>query len=334
MSEPLPTEARVSTVDLAEPPADLLADEVEDGAFYRAMHGCMPGFDFGYVQVSRPGSLSTVAPYFVTRFSVGTMLPDGPLKKLIGWIGFPIACVGSPVAAFGHLQGPVDAQVISSIADHLFGKCAIVSFKGFGAELPAEGFVRVDGLPCCVMKFDAETWRQTRASRNIRRKIKASAAIRFEERRGLPEDLLDSIFELYCATHARALVTFGRLTRDYFRNTSAQSIYTLAFLDDKLIGFAQIMVKQTSAVASFMGMDYSVNEAHGLYFAIVVSIMDIAEREGLRSIDLGETSYAFKKRIGCTLEPTWLYYRHRNPVMNWALARMAWILEPSEEELK
>jgi hypothetical protein len=66
----------------------------------------------------------------------------------------------------------------------------------------------------------------------------------------------------------------------------------------------------------------------------VVRIMDIAEREGLRSIDLGETSYAFKKRIGCRLEPTWIYYRHRNPLMNWALARMAWILEPSEEELK
>lgn len=334
MTASSPAAPTCRVVDLTEPPAGMLAEHVEDAGFYRAMHGTMPGFEFGYLRVTGSPGGDALAPYFLTSFKVGTMLPEGWLKRLIGWIGLPIACVGNPVVAFGRIDGPVDEGVVGAIASTLLRKAAIVSFKGFGPDLPAAGFVRVDGLPICVMHFDAAKWQQTRSSRNMRRKLKSSAAVRFEEHWGLPEQHADRIFELYGQTHERALVVFGRLTPEYFHRTSERSLYTLAFSGDQLVGFAQILVKGEAAVANFMGMDYRVNEALGLYFAIVIHIMDLAGQLGLKTVDLGETSYTFKRKVGCDVEPTWIYYRHRNPVMNWLLRRLAWILAPSEEELR
>ena len=200
--------------------------------------------------------------------------------------------------------------------------------------LPAKGFVRVDGLPSAFVNFDEAAWQKIRSSRNIRRKLKAAASLRYEEHQGIPREYIDTIYDLYQNTHARATTTFGKLTKEYFQTTSADSIYSLIFIESRLVGFSQILRKRESAVASFMGMDYEVNESVGLYFAIVIRIMDIAPAWGLKVIEMGETSYSFKKRIGCELQNTWIYYRHRNPMANALLRRLAWLLEPSPAELE
>ncbi|HYQ99132.1 MAG TPA: hypothetical protein VET86_03750, partial [Casimicrobiaceae bacterium] len=42
--------------------------------------------------------------------------------------------------------------------------------------------------------------------------------------------------------------------------------------------------------------------------------------------------YPFKQRLGSTLHPVWLYFRHRNPVLNWIVGRlMAWLSVKPEE---
>ena len=62
--------------------------------------------------------------------------------------------------------------------------------------------------------------------------------------------------------------------------------------------------------------------------------VDIAIANGCIEIELGETNYTFKKNLGCDLINTWVYYRHRNWFTNLLLARIAFLLAPSEKELR
>lgn len=327
--------AGLEVMELDEVPRGFLGDEVEGEVFYRATRGAFPGFTIGVLAVrDASGATRALAPYFLTRFQINTMLEAGLLKQLTGWISLRIACVGHPAASFGRVAGELNEAVIAALHEHLSRRAPIVCFKGFGPDLPAERYVRVRGLPVAAIDFDAAKWAEVRASRNIRRKIKEGSAWRLEESVGLPRQHLDRIYDLYCQTHARATTTLGRLTAEFFVESSEISVYSLVFDGDVLIGFSQIMRSGDRAVASFMGMDYSVADRTGLYFVIVIRILDLAPQLGLRRIELGETSYTFKQRVGCVLEPTWIYYRHRNALGNALLSRLAWLIEPTEDELK
>lgn len=326
---------RLVVVELEAVPQDFLAGQVESAVFHRASNHAFPGFTLGLLAVQDAGGRTlAVAPYFLTVFQLNTMLQEGWLKRYTGWLGLRIACIGHPAASFGRVDGVLDEAVIRALWDHLSRRAPIVCFKGFGPDLPAAGFVKASGLPVAVMNFDSAQWANIRASRNIRRKIKEGQRLRFEESVGLPISRLDRVYDLYCQTHARAKTTLGRLTREFFVESSDISVYSLVFDGEKLIGFSQIMRCGSHAVASFMGMDYSVADRTGLYFLIVIRILDLAPKLGLERIELGETSYTFKQRVGCKLEPTWIYFRHRNPLVNALLPRLAWLIEPSADELK
>jgi len=70
----------------------------------------------------------------------------------------------------------------------------------------------------------------------------------------------------------------------------------------------------------YLGMDYERGRQHGLYFVMSLSHIEMCLREGYALYQTGSTSYAFKRRLGSTLHPVYLYFRHRNPVMNRGIA--------------
>ncbi len=73
-------------------------------------------------------------------------------------------------------------------------------------------------------------------------------------------------------------------------------------------------------LAKYLGMDYEKSRKYGLYFVIMLNHIDICVRDGYAFYQTGPSSYDFKQRLGSTLIPTYIYFRHRNPVMNRALA--------------
>jgi hypothetical protein len=66
---------------------------------------------------------------------------------------------------------------------------------------------------------------------------------------------------------------------------------------------------------------------------MAMKAVDHAIACGCSELELGETNYAFKKSLGSELIPTWVYYRHRNPLVNFVLARLAFLFTPSEKDL-
>lgn len=322
--------------DTDKAPKNFLDEWPENGEFYQATQHAIPGFTFRYLVAHRAGVRIAAIPYFITDFKLNTMLAEGWLKRLLGGLSLRIACIGHPTVAFGRIDGQVGAELLGSAFAALSSKAPVVAFKGFGYDLPAPGFVRVAGLPVAVLHLEGDFWSTLHGHKkrnDLTRKLKASAALRFEEHDGLPGEHLERVHQLYLNTRNQSPIRFGCLSPAYFSGTSALSIYMLAFLQDRLVGFVQLLPKGDRVVGKYLGMDYTVSREHELYFALCLRAMDTCARRGLKEIELGETSYHFKKELGCELVDTWVYYRHRNPLAHALLARFAFLLEPSGKDL-
>lgn len=323
-------------IDTTVTPEDFLTEFPLGGDFYRAARSDeLPGFDFGYLVAHRNNVREAVVPYFVTDFKFNTMLDEGWLKPAMGNLGLRIACVGHPCAPFGRIEGKFSAELLDCVFAVLKTRASVVAMKGFGPDLPVRGFVRVAGLPVAVLQLRENFWETLKSHRrNFQRKLKAATKLRFEVVEGLPERYLEQVYRLYLNTYTKANVRFECLSSDYFSSTAHLSNYLLAFLGEQMVGFIQMIRKGASMIAFYIGLDYTVDRKLGVYFAMELRAVDIAIARGCSEIELGETSYTFKKNLGCELINTWVYYRHRDRFVNLLLARLAFLLAPSEKELR
>jgi hypothetical protein len=327
--------ANIQLVDTAEAPEFFLDEWPEGGAFYRATQHAIPGFTLGYLVAHRAGVRMAVIPYFVTDYKLNTMLAEGSLKRILGRLCLRIACIGHPTVALGRIDGQVSNALLDSAYTALSKKASIVAFKGFAYDLPASGFIRVVGLAVAVLHLEGDFWSTLHSHKkrnDFTRKLKASAALRFEDHNGLPVKYLQRVHQLYLNTRNQSPIQFECLSEAYFSSTSTLSIYILAFLQDRLVGFAQLLPKMDRMVAKYLGMDYTVSREHDLYFALYLRALDICASSGVKEIEFGEASYHFKKELGCELVDTWIYYRHRNPLVHALLARFSFLLEPGCSE--
>ena len=320
----------------AELPDDFLSSDAEGVQFQRAFaRSGIPGFSTGCIVVTANGVCICVAPVFTMRFSLATLLAPGYLKRLLGGTALQVACVGHPSADIGRIQGTVDQDVLAAITSVLEGLAPLVAFKGFESTLSLPGSVRIRGLPVPVVKLNPDPMASmTSKQRNqISRKRRLSNNLRWEIVESLPPELVAPVYALYLQTYERAKIKFEKLTPDYFVQTSALSEYILAFEGDHLLGFAQLISGDERMLFKYVGMDYPHAQTHGLYFGLLIRMVEHARASGLRELDFGVSSYDFKRKLGAKLQETSIYYRHANPLLNRLLRLAAPLLEPGPEEL-
>ncbi len=329
----------IRIVDTDACPEDFAAAEPEDHRFLQAFQRAGIGdFRCGYLLAYRGKTRVSVVPYFTTDYRLNTLVTNPLLKWLLAPLGFKVACIGHPSTDVGRIEGEISADILQAVNAVLRRKAAAIAYKWFAVALPLDDFVEAAGLPVNVLKADgaypASLDRNRR--KNIRRKIKKSAALEFREHtpeNPLPDALIGEVHHLYEATAARADLHFERLNEEYFRLTAPISTYMLAYEDGRLIGFVQWLRKGSRMSGKYVGMDYARNRQYDLYFGIVLQSVVRGIRDGVREFDLGVGSYYSKRMIGAGLLPTRLYFRHRQPVVQWLLARCKFLLEPSAEEL-
>jgi hypothetical protein len=326
----------LSVIELDTPPDDFLIDEPEGAAFHQAfLSSGINDFKCAYLAIYRNNLRIAVAPYFLSTLHPGTLLPDGLLKKILSPIKLPIACVGHPSTDFGQIDGEVSADILAMVNATLAKKASLIAYKGFPSPLPLAGFIRARGLPVAALDVSGDYYSGLDARRrnDFKHKLEKAQSLRFEEHKGLPDQLVSTVFQLYMNTYNHAPMRFERLTRAYFQNTAAISTYLLFFETDRLIGFAQIIEKNHKALFKYVGMDYLHNRQYGLYYVICLKGIETCLREGYQRLELGVTSYHFKRLLGSELIETNLYFRHNNARINWLLGKLQFLIEPSETEL-
>lgn len=320
----------------AELPDDFLVDDPEGVQFQRAFaRSGIPGFSTGCVVVERDGQRIAVAPVFTMQFSLATMLPPGLSKKLLGKLRLSVVCVGHPSADIGRIDGDTSPAVLAAIASAIESMAPLLGYKGFGSDLCLPGFVRVRGLPVPVVPLDTDPFTSlpSRHRNQIKRKRSLSQDLRWETVQSLPTDLVEPVYALYLQTFERAKVQFEKLTPSYFSESAELSEYILAFEGDRLLGFAQLVSKQGRTLFKYVGMDYARGPAYGLYFGLLIRMVEHARSSGHRELDFGVTAYDFKRKLGARMHETCVYYKHRNPVINQLLRLAAPLLEPGPDEL-
>lgn len=322
--------------DLPETPSDFFPEHPEGAMFQRAFHrAAIPGFQTGCLRVRRTGEVIAILPYFLTDFRLDTLAPAGLWRRVLAPVRLRIACVGHPSSDLGLIQGEVSPAVLTAVNAALARHSSLVAYKGFGPDLPLPGFTRVRGLPVSVLPLRPDYWDALPSVRrkDFRRKLTKASGLRFEAHEGLPPEHVDRVLELYLLTKGRAEIHFETLNRAYFTETGPFSHYLFAFEGERLVGFSQTLMEGGRASGKYLGTDPALAGEHGLYFALVLGHLNAVLGLGANELECGVSSYTFKRHLGCRLQATWNYYRHANPLMNWLLAHMAFLLEPQQNEL-
>jgi predicted N-acyltransferase len=327
---------------------------VESWAYLRAVErSAITGFALFYISVREGDALLACAPAFVTDYPLETTV-KGPLKAAAEaarrlWPRFlkpKMASLGSPVTEWAALavaptRSAVDrTALVGALVEGLMRRArergaGLLAIKdapdGFGfvrraAEI--NGFAPMTSLPQAVLSLSAMTdeaayWANlSKATRkDLRRKLKRGSQVLVERAHDLAP-LAADIDRLYAATRARSDLQFEVLDHRYFQavldelqDDAALFVFRLG---GAVIAFTLLIERGGVMIDKYYCADDR-GAAFNLYFVSWIHHIRYALARGVRRFEAGQSLYEPKLRLGCALEPTTLYFRHRNRALNGAL---------------
>jgi hypothetical protein len=182
---------------------------------------------------------------------------------------------------------------------------------------------RVPVAGASVESYLAGLSRSTR--QGLRRKLRASSAIRVERPNGIAP-LLGPVVDLYRATVERAPVVLGVHRPDYFARVEREvpgAHYVLYFLAQKLVGFNLLVERAGTLLDKYFCMDPLVGREHNLYFVSWIENIRHAASRGLGVYHAGPGSEETKRHLGCRFIQSRTLFRHTSPVAHRVLSLLA-----------
>jgi len=325
--------------------------ELEGWRYYRAVEKAgVPGFTLKILALlGQDGRLLAAVPAFLTRYDLDTTLQGGlkrvssGLKRLFpGLISLKLACLGSPVAECCHIGfaptlGEEDRHAL--LAQLLAGFEAWAAEQGIGlfglkditeAERPlwesvAGEYQRLPSLPIAWLAvppggIDAYLSSLSRATRkDMKRKLRSRDDLEIEWRAEI-DDVLPEIMELYRATRSASELQFEELTEDFFREVLAampgEASCVLYRHQGVLAAFNLVLHNEGRLIDKFVGLKPGLARDHNLYFVSWFENLRFCAERSIPIYHSGQAEYGPKVRLGCTLSPTWMLFRHRRPMVN------------------
>ncbi|MBN9236801.1 MULTISPECIES: GNAT family N-acetyltransferase [Phyllobacteriaceae] len=221
-------------------------------------------------------------------------------------------------------------------------KAALIAFKDvappeealIGGLLAGKGFARLTSLPVAVAEVceneDAYLARLSAATRkDVKRKLKTRDAVRVERRTDIT-GLESEIAALYRSTQENSQLRYGdfeELPSRYFEEVSRRlgkdAVFQLYWIGDRLAAFNLLLVGVDRVVDKFLGMAYPLARDHNLYVVSWMENLSFCREIGRPLLQTGQTAYASKIRMGSRLEPSAIYVKHTNGLLNRGLAAIA-----------
>lgn len=330
----------------------LFPDELEDWSYYRAVERSgLADFAWVYFGVLEDGRLRAAVPAFVTDYELDTTV-TGALRHVTDALSraFPrllrqrMLALGSPVAETCHLgfepgtSAADQAQMLDAILERAEFYAREHSVQMFAAKdssasqdalwahsAKLQDMRRQPGLPTAFLdvrfaNLDEYLASLSRATRkDMRRKLKAGAELRVEWRTNV-DDIAPEIMRLYTSTYANAQFSFEELTAEYFRAVLAElgerASCVAYWLGEKLVAFNLVLHDGKRLLDKFLGMDYAFAHEHNLYFCTWFENVRYCIQHRIPLYQSGQGLHVVKRRLGSRLETNWLWYRHRNRVLD------------------
>ena len=346
------------------------AGEVEDYDCLLAIEEAgIAGFAFRYVTVVENGRLLAAMPAFLTDYQLDTTLEEGRLRQILRrirqtyarFLTLKLACLGSPCTENGvtgfhpDLPEPRKAELFSLLLSGFerYAKangCSLMGIKdvpepttaAFGAIFLDRAFAGIPGLPTAWLdiNFDSIDTYMSRLSsgtrKDMRRKMKSFEKIRIENRSDFGT-MLPQVMALYHDTRNRSEWQFEELTADYFdgvlRHMQGRSFCTFYYAGDQLLAANLLVHDGNTLIDKFFCMNSAEGRAYNLYYLSWFTNLRHCLEHGMTRYQSGQAYYENKIRLGSQLTRNTMYFKHRNPVVQWAL-RLASPLFAADETLK
>ena len=330
----------------------LFADELEDWSYYRAVERSgLPDFAWLYFGVREDGRLRAALPAFLTDYELDTTL-SGPLRRVTDALSrwFPrllrqrMLGLGSPVAEVCHLgfEPAMPAAEQQCLLDAILARAEqyaqerrVQMFAAkdsstaqdalWAAAAKLQRLRRQPGLPTAYLDLpfahlDEYLDSLSKATRkDMRRKLKKGADLRIEWRANI-DDIAAEVMRLYRSTHANAEFSFEELTPDYFRGVlrelGERASCVTYWLGQKLVAFNLVLHDGRRLLDKFLGMDYAVARDYNLYFCTWFENVRYCIEHRIPLYQSGQGLHGVKLRLGSRLSANWLWYRHRNRVLD------------------
>ncbi len=284
-----------------------------------------------------PVSLDLLAPSW-TRGMCQAIRERAP-----GFLRFSLVVGGLPVSfnqSCLRIRKDVAPEAILGMVEPVVEEFAeamgasIVCFKEFSdQELPVTGpldglgFTRCVSLPSCILPLPFVSFEEYEGAMRsgYRRQLRATAGP--PEASGLVLCLDElapharRIFPLYEQVMDRAEFQLERLNEGFFQALAremAEETKVLLLEDNHggLVAAAVLLRGPRRSTFLITGIDYERSREVRGYERLVTAVVAQAIRWRAESVELGQTSWALKGRLGGRLSPRYLYFRHRKPLGN------------------
>jgi hypothetical protein len=305
------------------------------------------GFILRSIVVLKDDTPILLLPLFETRFDLSTFV-EGWIKKSLKVAGrlIPslfqprILCVGLLVGEWSEIgidpqidAGTLDAAckmafaALQTLAADLNSNIVALYNLNHNSKLPeyvAKQFNRVQCQSCAQLPINFNSMEEflarfSRAARkDLRRKMRAFHEVSVIRSRNI-SPFLDRIYKLYLETVARGPIAFGVHNRLFFEKICEKipdAEYTLYFVQEELAAFNLLIVKQQGIVDKYFCMDYELGRKYNLY---VMSWLENVHTCVKRSIPLYQTGRGAEKtkaHLGATFIPSYILFKHRQPVLD------------------
>ena len=333
----------------------LFPGRAEGWDYFRACEQAAPeGFQASAMAAYAGAALVAAVPLFRTDYRHDLSL-EGPLKPVVEWIhrgapklvALPVLGMGSPLTEeclIGFQPGIKEHDRIAAFEALLRGmndhaaenKIPLLALKDVmdrdatwaNGLLKKQGFTGVATLPVATLHLPFSSEDEYLASlsssmrSDLRKKMRRANKVKFEFRDSIA-DIEDEIAALFEETRANSKVDYGSFDevpatyfREVMRNCHGKAHVMLGTIDDKLISFNISLTEPDRLLAKYIGMRYPDAREHNLYFLNWMAMVRYCIDRGIPWMQAGHTSYRQKARLGCKLKRSWIYFKHRNMLIN------------------
>lgn len=105
--------------------------------------------------------------------------------------------------------------------------------------------------------------------------------------------------------------------RELVNNFPDNICLTLAYHNNKIIGFMFSLYHEKIFYCLFCGVNCQFNAASDLYFNLAYGTLEKALTFDLKDIEVGQTADVFKARLGCYQKPLYLYVKGEGFIFKW-----------------
>lgn len=330
-------------------------DAIEDYDYHFSIEAAgIDGFEFGWYVAEIDGHLACAVPIFMTAYDLGTTA-QGLTRSAIcairpyipGRLTLNLSCLGSPETESCPVgfHPILDQRQRETIFAEVLAKweqearlrgIGLLGIKDLSADLNDQyrsvlertKFRALKSLPTARMGVDfpsIESYfaRLSAATRkDLRRKLKCRDAVRIEFRQEVGP-YLNQLMAMYLETKSRSEWTFEDIPPRYFSEVlmrmQGRAVLVLYHHDEQLVASNLLLINHRTLIDKFFFMHAAKGRKLNLYFLSWITNIELCLARGLQMYQSGQAAYETKLRLGSSLTPNWIYFRHLNPAINWTL---------------